>query len=82
MTTQKLNVRLNHHRTSIFTNRRTYLHKHFNLPDHSNKNLTVQTIDKTSTDPGAHNELRKLEKFWIKTLQTYQPIGLNVSTIS
>ena len=79
MTTQKLNVRLNHHRTSIFTNQRTYLHKHF---DHSLKNLTVQAIDKTNANPGAHNELRKLEKFWIKILQTYQSIGHNVSTIS
>ena len=79
MTTQKLNVCLNHHRTSIFTNRRTYLHKHFNLPDHSLKNLTVQAIDKTNAIPGDHNELRKLEKIWIKTLQT---IGLNVCTIS
>ena len=79
MTTQKLKIHLNHHGTSIFNNWRMYLHKHFNLPNHSIKNLTIQAIDKVSTNLNAHNELRKLE---IKTLQTYQPIGLNVSTTS
>ena len=82
MTTQKLSTRLNHHRTNIFTKRRTYLHSHFNLPDHTIKNLTIQAIDKVNTNPNDPSELRKLEKFWIKTLQTYQPIGLNVNMMS
>ena len=82
MTTKKLNVHLNHHRTSIFNHNRTYLHKHFNLPDHSLRNLTVQAIDKVESNCNSRNELRKLEKYWIKTLKTLQPIGLNVSTIS
>ena len=47
MTTKQLNTRVNHHRTSIFNKRRTYLHTHFNLPDHSISNLTIQAIDTT-----------------------------------
>ena len=37
LTTQQLNVRINHHRPSIFNNKTTYLPKHINLPDHSIK---------------------------------------------
>lgn len=81
MTTKQLNTRLNHHRTAIFNKKRTYLHSHFNLPDHSIKNLTIQAIDhiQMENESNVTSELRKLEKFWIKTLKTYQPIGLNVS---
>ena len=71
MTTQKLNV------TSIFTNRRTFLHKHFNLPDHSIKNLTVQGIDKVSTDLGIQNELTDLPTYRTQCkhcLVNYTPI--------
>ena len=32
-------VRINHHRTSINSRIPTYIHKHFNLPDHSITNL-------------------------------------------
>ena len=38
ITTKKLNIGINHHRTNIFS-------KHFNLPDHSVDNLSVQAID-------------------------------------
>ena len=82
MTTKKLNIRLNHHRTSIFNKQKTYLHTHFNLPDHSIENLKVQAIDKVEGKQDATSKLRKLEKYWIKTLRTYQPIGLNVSMMS
>ena len=79
MTTKQLNVRMNHHRTNIFNKRNTFLHKHFNLPDHSIKNLTVQAIDKAESESESYNHLEKLEKYWIKVLKTFQPIGLNVS---
>jgi hypothetical protein len=79
MTTKQLNTRVNHHRTSIFNKQRTYLHSHFNLPDHNINNLKVQAIDTTEQNVNGYKELRKLERFWIKTLKTFQPIGLNVS---
>ena len=79
MTTKQLNTRVNHHRTSIFNKRRTYLHTHFNLPDHSISNLTIQAIDTTEQKVDMYNELRKLERYWIKTLKTFQPVGLNVN---
>ena len=57
-----------------------YLARHFNLPDHTVKNLSVQAIDQV---PDSHEnllqELSKLEKYWISTLRTLQPLGLNVS---
>ena len=81
-TTQQLNVRINHHRSSIFNNKVTYLSKHFNLPDHSIKNLSVQAIDRVQETHKYHDqlqELKTLEKYWINTLKTLQPLGLNVS---
>ena len=79
MTTKQLNVRINHHRTSIFNKKGTFIHKHFNLHDHTVQNLKVQVIDHVPNDTDAYTNLQKLEKYWIKTLKTFQPIGLNVS---
>ena len=45
LTTQQLNVRINHHRTNIINQKRIYLCVHFNFPDHSINNLSVQAID-------------------------------------
>ena len=81
LTTKKLSTRINHHRTNIFSNKAIYVSKHFNLPDHSVDNLSVQAIDCVQTnDPNPMSNLKKLESYWIRTLQTVQPSGLNVNT--
>ena len=52
-----------------------HLYKHFNLPDHSGflNDVSVTLIDKTDpTDP------TKREDYWIHTLKTKAPLGLNV----
>ena len=74
-TSQQLNTRINHHRSSIFNKSGTYISNHFNFPDHTIQNLKVQAIDQANT----RQELNNLEKFWIQTLDTVQPFGLNVS---
>ncbi len=79
LTTLQLNTRINHHRTNIHTNQNIYLCIHFNFPDHSLKHLQVQPIDCVSSGPNALHELRQLEQFWIKTLRTIEPQGLNNS---
>ena len=79
LATQKLNTRINHHRTSIFTKKQTYISNHFNFLDHSISNLSVQLIDKPEDGPNTYEELTKLERFWIQTLKTVQPFGLNAS---
>ena len=56
LTTKQLNTRINHHRTSIFTKKPIYIAKHFNLPDHTINNLSVQAIDCTKTSTS--NSLR------------------------
>ena len=76
--TKKLNTRINHHHTNIFNNRRIHISKHFNLPDHSITNLHVQAIDCATKPYNAVEELHRLERFWIKTLQTQTPHGLNI----
>ncbi len=79
LTTQQLNTRINHHRTNIVTHKKIYLCVHFNFPDHSLNDLQVQPIDCTMDSPNPLYELQQLEKFWIKTLRTVQPQGLNNS---
>ncbi len=74
-TTTQLNQRINRHRTNINNNKTIYICVHFNFHDHSIKNLSVQAIDTAST----LKDLKRLERFWIQTLQTYVPKGLNVS---
>ena len=77
-TTQQLNTRLNHHRTCIHNKKPTYIHKHFNLPDHAITNLTIQPIDTTTTDSkNVQQELLNKEIFWINTLRTLTSYGLN-----
>ena len=73
-TTQHLHVRINHHRSNIFRKVKTYIANHFNFPDHDITNLRVQCIDKAST----LEELKQQEHFWIRTLKTKEPFGLNV----
>ena len=73
MTTRPLRERINHHRTSIRNNQNRYISIHFNFPDHSIDNLSVQPIDKAPTT----KELLDLEQFWLHKLKTYRPYGLN-----
>ena len=80
LTTQQLNIRLNHHRSSIFNKVQTYISKHFNFQDHSVNNISVQIIDTPQPGPNMYQRLKNLEAYWIRTLKTSQPQGLNVSS--
>ena len=80
LTTTKLNVRINHHRSNIINKRAIYISQHFNFNDHCLNDLMVQPIDAAKHTQQPLQELRKLEKYWIKTLGTMQATGLNVSS--
>ena len=76
-TMRTLKNRMNQHRSSIKRKQDRYISKHFNLPNHTVNNLRVQVIDTANNI----EDLQKKEQFWIKTLNTIQPIGLNVECI-
>lgn len=78
-TSKQLNTRINHHRSNILNKRSTYIAQHFNLPDHSLSDLRVKPIDKVTETENSTKELLCLENFWITTLRTIIPDGLNVS---
>ena len=78
-TTKQLNTRINHHRSNILNKQPILIAQHFNLPDHSLTDLQVQPIDKPTESNNTITELYRLEHFWIKTLHTTVPVGLNVS---
>ena len=80
LTTQQLNIRINHHRTNIFNHVQTYVSNHFNFPDHSITDLSVQVIDTPKNEQNTYQNLKDLERHWIQTLKTLRPFGLNVSS--
>ena len=79
-TTQQLNTRINHHRTNIINRLHIHITQHFNLPGHIlNQHLKVQPIDTSTNAEHKVEELYRLEHYWIKTLRTLTPHGLNIS---
>ena len=50
------------------------MYKHLSQPDHSVSDLTIRVLQKVGTDKTV---LHQIEDFWIKTLNTAFPLGLN-----
>ena len=77
-TTQQLNTRINHHRTNIINKISTRIATDFGQPGHVlNEHLKVQPIDSVTNSEHTIRELYRLECFWIRTLCTLTPHGLN-----
>ena len=81
-TRQELHSRLNGHRHSICKDKlSTFLCKHFNSNGHSFSDVSVQIIDCVDSSQmsfeEAKRELDVKEDFYIKTLNTVYPLGLN-----
>ena len=75
-TEQTLPQRMNAHRHSIIHNTHTAVAKHFNLPDHDITNLQIIGIDSLPT-ADTYARMNK-ETYWIHTLRTLTPDGINV----
>ena len=76
LTEQTLRQRMNSHRFSINHNTDTPVARHFNLPSHSLNDLRIIAIDHLPSVDN-HSRLNK-ETFWIYTLQSLQPQGMNI----
>ena len=74
-TSTPLRIRVNSHRNTIKHNNDTPVAKHFNLPNHSLKNVHIIAIDHVKDDD-RHTRENK-ETFWIHTLKTATPTGIN-----
>ncbi|GFS02614.1 hypothetical protein ElyMa_002869000 [Elysia marginata] len=76
LTSQTLRKRFNTHRSNINNQRGDAVGLHFNLPEHDIGHLQVTPIDQLkNTDMIG---LKKKEIFWIKTLQTVTPQGIDL----
>ena len=72
-TSRTLKTRISEHRSAISLKKPTSVSTHFNSPNHSLKNFTVCGLEKV-TDT---SRLLERESFWIYTLRTAKPLGLN-----
>jgi tripartite motif-containing protein 2/3 len=74
-TNQTLRDRLNNHLSNIKTKKITPIANHFNTTEHKISDLVIQPVD----EPPENNEetRRKLERLWMKRLETIHPHGLN-----
>ena len=80
-TTQALHCRLNGHRNSISKgNKSTFIINHFRNDSHTCNDMSIQIIDviEDVNDKAALvQELNKQEDYYIRTLNTLHPLGLN-----
>ena len=82
-TTQRIKNRFSQHKSKIVHNKlNTFICNHFNSKEHSYLDCNVQIID--YIEPTSHQDkntvlkqLNQLEDFWIKTLDSVYPYGLN-----
>ena len=76
-TLQFLHIRLNGHRYSWMSNVNTYIYQHFNDHGHDFTKIKVQIINILDPNIYDKHDLNLLENFWINTLETAYPFGLN-----
>jgi hypothetical protein len=62
------------HLNNIYHKKET-LGAHYNLPNHKHTDFTTQVIEKVC--PNTINHRLEREEFWIKTIGTKTPLGLN-----
>ena len=74
-TVQPLHFRLNGHRSSVKRNVNTFIYQHYNIPGHNFSDATIQIIDIWDSD--CTYDMDTLEDYWIATLCTMYPLGLN-----
>ena len=78
LTTQKIRDRIGQHIRHIKKNDlTTYLVRHFNNSDHDISDIRVSIIDYVGHNTQGSHELLELENYWIRTLNTAYPFGLN-----
>ena len=85
-TTQELHCRLNGHRSAVNNkNKNTYLYEHFRSDGHTFHDVRIQIIDHVKFQDVSELEAKKQldikEDFYIKTVNTLYPLGLNDKVI-
>lgn len=75
-TTTPLHKRNNGHRTKANNNGQTFLYKHYGECGHDFSKTTIQIIDSMENNFN-QCEFNKMENFWINTLCSIYPLGLN-----
>ena len=71
-----LHMRNNTHRSKANNNGQTFLYKHYGEGGHDFSLATIQIIDSMEKDFN-QSEFNKMENFWINTLCSIYPLGLN-----
>ena len=71
---RRFSDRIKEHMTSVHKRDKT-MGLHYNLPNHSKAYFRAQIIEKVS--PGTTAYLLEREDYWIRTLDTKTPQGIN-----
>ena len=79
-TQRQIRQRLADHKSNIHLQKQTSIGIHFNQPMHTLKHLTIIPIERVY--PGNTSQLLLREQYWIKTLKTKYPSGLNSYPLS
>ena len=74
-TSRKLKERLTNHRSDIKLHKNTPIAKHFTLPQHKLHHLSIIPI--LNVESRTINEILKIEKDYMTTLNTIHPVGIN-----
>ena len=76
-TIQHLHERLNGHRSSVKKSTNTFIYQHYSEGGHDFCKAKIQIIDILDPQIYSRYDLDQLERFWINTLCTVFPLGLN-----
>ncbi|CAH1251664.1 TRIM3 [Branchiostoma lanceolatum] len=77
-TKEELRTKFSSHMASINQNKTSALAKHFNSAGHSMKNVRVRPIVQIELESHGDQLRKDEEAFWIETLQTEAPEGMNL----
>lgn len=76
-TSRTLAERIANHLSCIRTNKSNPISIHFNMPDHSVKDFSIQGIELINSKTNISEILNNKEAYWQDTLQTIYPLGIN-----
>ncbi len=83
-TKQSLNIRFRQHYNAVKRGESSYIYQHFHDTGHSGEDMRIQILDQIvgRNESEARSKRLEREDFWIRTLVTARPFGLNTKILN